>query len=74
MSDETVEIVKRLLWDGVDAVPIVRDDAALAIWLAEIEPLLEPECRFSWITPGGRVEVRALDEGTRLVWLDFFAP
>ena len=65
MSDENVEIVKSLVWDGVDAVPIVRDDEALAIWLAEIGPLLEPECRFSWITPGRRVEVRALDERMR---------
>jgi hypothetical protein len=40
---------------------------ALAIWLAQIEPLLEPDCAFSWITPGGRVEVRALDDRTRRV-------
>jgi ketosteroid isomerase-like protein len=74
MSQDNVEIVKRMLWDGVDAASIVRDDAALATYLAAVEPLLEPECVFVWISPGGRVEVRALDDATRRVWLDFFEP
>jgi ketosteroid isomerase-like protein len=74
MSQDNVQLVRRLLWDGVDAVPIVRDDAALATWLAEIGPLLAPECVFAWIAPGGRVEVKALDEEVRRVWLDFFEP
>jgi hypothetical protein len=39
MSRENVEIVKRLLLDGVDAAPILRDDEALADYLAQIEPL-----------------------------------
>ena len=74
MSQENVEAVKRLLWDGVDAARIVRDDAALATWLAETEPLFEPECVFSWMAPGGRFEVEARDERTRRVWLDFMEP
>jgi hypothetical protein len=59
MPQENVEIVKTLLWDGVDAVRIVQDDAALASYLADIEPLLWPECVFAWNGPGGRFEVRA---------------
>ena len=74
MSQESVEIVKPLLWDGLDAAPLLRDDAALAAWIAGIEPLLEPDCVFAWNGPGGRFEVRALDDTTRLVWLDFFKP
>jgi hypothetical protein len=46
MSQDNVEVVKRMLWDGVDAASIVRDDAALATYLAAVEPLLEPECVF----------------------------
>jgi hypothetical protein len=69
MSQENVEIVKTLLWDGVDAVRIVQDDAALASYLADIEPLLWPECVFAWNGPGGRFEARALDDMIRRVWL-----
>jgi ketosteroid isomerase-like protein len=74
MSQENVEIVKRMMWDGVDAVPIIRDDAALDAYLADIVPLLEEECVFSWMSPGGRYEVKALKDDVRRVWLDFFKP
>lgn len=74
MSQQNVEIVTRMLWDGIDAVPLVRDDAALAAYLAEVAPFLEPDCVFSWMAPGGRFEARALDDEVRRVWLDFFKP
>jgi ketosteroid isomerase-like protein len=75
MSQKDVEVVRRWLslWDGVDAVAVMRDDAAWTRGRAEIEAFVEPACAFAWIALGQRVEATGLD-GFRQAWLDFFEP
>jgi hypothetical protein len=75
MSQENVEVVRGWLslWEGVDAVAVIRDDAAWTRWKAEIEAFVEPDCAFAWIALGQRVEATGLDD-FRQAWLDFFEP
>jgi ketosteroid isomerase-like protein len=75
MSRENVEVVRRWLslWDGVDAVAVIRDDAAWTGYRAETEAILAPDCAFMWIAFGQRTEASGLDEA-RQVWLDWYEP
>jgi ketosteroid isomerase-like protein len=73
MSHENVDVVRRLVWDGVDAPALIRDDATWTRWRAEREAFVEPGCAFAWIGPWGRIEVTGLDE-MREFWLDWFEP
>jgi hypothetical protein len=69
-----VEIVRQLLVDGVDVVPLLRDDAASARRRPELEALVEADCSFVWIAEGQRaIEAVGLDDGRR-GWLDWLAP
>jgi len=68
-----VELVRSVVWDGVDAVPLVQDDAAWARWIAGVEKIFEPDCAFAWIAPGQRVDVTGLDAFRRFL-LDWFKP
>ena len=73
MSQEN-EVVRALLWDGVDAIPVIRDDTAWISYKAQVEPFVEAGCAFVWIFGAGqRIEVVGLDE-SRQVWLDWFEP
>ena len=63
MSQENVEIVKRLLIDGPDVVPFARDDAIWAKRREETEALFEPDASVAWIAHGQRpIEATGLDE------------
>ena len=74
MSQENVEIVKRLLVDGVDVVPFARDDALWAKRREETEALFEPDASVAWIAHGQRpIEATGLDEA-RQSWLDWLEP
>ena len=74
MSQENVEIVRRMLVEGVDVVPLARDDATWTRRAAEIEPLVAPDCVVVWIARGQRVlEATGLDEA-RQGWLDWLEP
>ena len=73
MSHENVDVVRKLVWDGVDAVPLIRDDTTWTRWRAEIEAIFAPDCAFAWIGLGLRTEATGLDEA-RQVWLDWFEP
>src|SRR5215204_31549 len=73
MAREDVEVVRRVVWDGVDAVALVQDDAAWARWSASVEKIFEPDCAFAWIAPGQRVDVTGLDAFRRFC-LDWFEP
>jgi ketosteroid isomerase-like protein len=74
MSEENVEIVKRLLVDGADVVPLVRDDAAWTRRRGETEELFEPDLSVSWIAHGQRpIEATGIDEA-RQSWLDWLEP
>jgi hypothetical protein len=62
MSQENVEILKRLLVDGADVVPLVRDDAIYAKRREETEALFEPDASVAWIAHGERpIEAMGLD-------------
>ena len=74
MSQENVEIVSRLLVDGVDVVPLVRDDATWAKRRSETEELFEPDASVAWIAHGQRpIEATGLDDA-RQSWLDWLEP
>ena len=73
MSQENVDLVRQALWDGVDVVPLIRDEAASTRFLAEMETIFAGDCAFAWIMLGQRVEATGLDEA-RQVWLNFYAP
>jgi ketosteroid isomerase-like protein len=74
MSQANVDLVRSLLWEGIDAAAFVRDDAAWAARRAEVEALFEPDCAFAWIAHGQLgVEATGLDEA-RAAWLEFFGP
>ena len=63
MSEENVEIVKRLVVDGADVVPLARDDAIWATRREETEALFEPDASVAWIAHGQRpIEATGLDE------------
>jgi ketosteroid isomerase-like protein len=74
MSQDNVDLVRSLVWEGLDAAAFVRDDAAWAARRAEVEALFEPDCVFAWIAHGQLgLEATGLDEA-RAVWLEFFEP
>ena len=74
MSQENVEIVRTLLVDDADVVPLIRDDATRTRRRAEIEALFESDCAVAWIAEGQRViEATGLDDAYR-GWLDWLAP
>ena len=74
MSQENVEVVERLLVDGADVVPLIRDDATWAKRREQTEALFEPDASVAWIAHGQRpIEARGLDEA-RQSWLDWLEP
>ena len=73
MPQENVEIVRSALWDGVDGVPLLRDDVARAKWWAELEAIFSPDCAFAWNFQGQRTEANSPGEALRF-WLDFYEP
>ena len=74
MSQENVEIVKKLLVDGVDVVPLARDDAISARRRSELEALYEPDCPVTWFAHGQRVIEATGWDDVRRRWLDWLAP
>ncbi len=63
-----------MLVEGVDVVPLARDDATWTRRAAEIEPLVASDCVVVWIARGQRVlEATGLDEA-RQGWLDWLEP
>ncbi len=74
MSQENVEIVRRLLVDDVDVAPLFRDDATWTAMMAEIEALYEPDCAVVWVAQGQPViEATGFDEA-RKGWLNWLEP
>jgi ketosteroid isomerase-like protein len=71
MSQANVDVVRRVMWDGVDAARLIRDDTTS--YLAELEAIVEPDCAFAWVGPFGRIEATGLDEA-REFWLDYYEP
>ena len=71
MSQANVDVVRRVMWDGVDAARLIRGDTTS--YMAELEAIVEPDCAFAWIGPFGRIEATGLGEA-RDFWLDFFEP
>jgi ketosteroid isomerase-like protein len=74
MSQENVEVVRRLLADDADVVPLVRDEATYAGIMGELEAFVEADCAFAWIGHGLRgIEATGLEEARR-GWLDWLEP
>jgi hypothetical protein len=74
MSEENVEIVRRLIVDGGDSARLLRDDATWTRWRAEIEPLLDPDWTTAWIADGQPwLEATGPDDARRR-WLDWLEP
>ena len=74
MSQENVEVVRRLFVEVDDVVPLFRDDATWTRRRPEVEALVEPDCAVVWIAQGQRViEATGLDD-TRQGWLDWLEP
>ena len=60
--------------DGVDVVPLARDDATWTRRRAEIEAFFAPDCAVAWIAQGQRaIEATGFDEA-RQGWLDWLEP
>jgi ketosteroid isomerase-like protein len=73
MSQENVEVVRRILWDGVDVVALLKDDVARARWEADVQATFAPDCAFAWIYGGQSTEANSTDEAMSF-WLDFYGP
>lgn len=74
MSQESVELVKRLLVDDADLVPLIRDHATYARMRAEVEALFDADCTFGWIAHGERaIEAIGLD-ASRQAWINWLEP
>ncbi len=74
MAQENVGVVRRLLVDGVDVVPLIRDDAVWTRRCTELEALFEPDYAVIWIAHGQRtVEATGMDDARR-GWLDWLEP
>ena len=74
MSLENLEIVKRLLVDGVDVVALARDDAISTRRRTELEALYEPDSTVIWFAHGQRaLEATGWDDARRR-WLDWLEP
>jgi ketosteroid isomerase-like protein len=74
MSQENVETVKRLLVDGADVVPLIRDDATYARMRAEVEALFDADCAFAWIAHGERVIEAIGPDASRQAWINWLEP
>jgi hypothetical protein len=72
MSRENVELVRRQIGD-VDLAAVLRDDAAWAARLAEIEPYFDEDFEFVVVTPGQPTSGRGFAE-YRVLFLDWIQP
>ena len=73
MATVTNEELLRSMLDateGCDLKSVYGDDAEWAALRARLEPIVAPDCLFSWIAPGTRVDRRGLDE-FREQWLEW---
>jgi ketosteroid isomerase-like protein len=74
MSQENVEVVRRLLVDDADVVPLIRDDGTWTKRRSEVEALFEPDYAVIWIAHGQRpIEATGVDQA-RQGWLDWLEP
>jgi hypothetical protein len=71
MSQENLELARRVLFGGVEVVRRVSDDASWSRYSDDVAPIIEPDCVFAWMRDGQRVKVTGLDE-CRQFWRDFF--
>lgn len=74
MSQQNIELVQSLqLQSGVDLTVLFRDDSVWAAYRDAIEPLVEPDCKFSLVAWGQRLEFTGVDD-FRDGWLDWLTP